>query len=246
MTQRRTLALSMTLLLLAALPAASTTTITFSGTAHGEVVDTDFAGQGLASIVVTNIGGGPNLGITFDTTETGTMDPDLEDPWSGGNLPSNTLLGNILVIQENATGCGDDVCDVPDDEGTRPAGSIELIFSQPVTTFGFDLIDVEGTSGPDDENGSIVFHDGLSTFTITWDDFESGGAFEVAGLVFGNNHINRIPEISPGDVGLTKFDKVVINMGGSGGIDNLIIPEPATALLVALGCAGFAVARRRA
>ena len=109
--------------------------------------------------------------------------------------------------------------------------------------FGFDLIDVEDTTN---ENGSIVFHDGLSTFTITWDDYESGGAFEVAGLVFGDNFINRIPEITPGDVGLTKFDKVVINMGGSGGIDNLVIPEPATALLLALGCAGFGILRRRA
>ena len=216
--------------------------IDFEGTAHGEVVDTDFAASGLVLITTTNIGGGPDLGITFDTNETGTMDPDLEDPWSLGNI-SGLDLGNILVIQENSTGCGDDICDVPDDEGSRPAGSFEFLFNTPITFFGFDLIDVDGTGV---ENGSITFFDGLSSFTIDWSDFEAGGAFEVAGLVFGDNSANRIPEITAGDVGLTQFDRIVIDMAGSGGIDNLVIPEPGTAALLGLGCLGLAFARRRA
>ena len=235
------------LLALAPGAAAATTTITFSefGLVNGEVVDTDFASLGLDSITTTNIGGGPNLGIIFDSMTPSFDDGDLEGPpWTVGNLAPSTSLGNILIIQENSTGCGDDVCDVPDDEGTRPAGSFDLSFaSAPITSFGFDLIDVEGTTA---ENGSIVFHDGLATFTITFDDLELGGAFAVAGLVFGNNSANRIPEITAASVGLSQFDRVVINMGGSGGIDNLVIPEPGTGLLVIAGGAlGLALRRRR-
>ena len=82
-----------------------------------------------------------------------------------------------------------------------------------------ELDGLEGT-GPLQEDGSIVFHDGGSSFTILWSDLELGGAFAVPGLVFGNNSANRIPEITAASVGLTQFDRIVINMGGSGGIDN--------------------------
>ena len=227
--------------------AVATTTITFSefGVVHGEVVDTDFASLGLDSIITTNIGGGPDLGVVFDSLLMGTNDGDLEGPpWNVGNLAPNTVLGNILIIQENSSGCGDDVCDVPDDEGSRPAGSFDLSFATtPITSFGFDIVDVEDTTA---ENGSIVFYDGAASFTISFDELEVGGAFEVAGLVFGNNSANRIPEITAASLGLSQFDRIVINMGGSGGIDNLVIPEPGTGLLVLMGGAlGLAVRRRR-
>lgn len=232
------------LLTLAPGVASATTTITFSGLANGEIVDVDFAGLGLDSITTTNTGGGPDFGIIFDSTVPSFDDGDLEGPpWSVGNLAPATVLGNILIIQENSTGCGDDICDIPDDEASRPAGDFDLSFATtPITSFGWDMVDVENTF---DENGSIVFHDGLSTFTITWDDLELGGAFAVAGLVFGNNSANRIPEITAASVGLSQFDRIVINMGGSGGIDNLVIPEPGTGLLVLAGGVLGLIARRR-
>ena len=228
---------------------ASATTVTFDADAslvHGRVVDSDFAGQGITSITTTNIGGGPSLGVIYDSDFGGpTTDPDPLNPWAGRNIAGATDNGNLLIIQENSTGCGDDICNDPDDEGSRPAGSFDILFALPQASFGFDLLDVEDTTN---ENGSIVFYDGLSTFSISWSDFEagSGSAFEVAGMVFGNNFGNRIPEITAGDVGLTKFDRVVINMGGSGAIDNLVFtPEPGTVLLIVGGLALLAARTRR-
>ena len=47
--------------------------------------------------------------------------------------------------------------------------------------------------------------------------------------------------------GIEGIDKVVIELGGSGAIDNLTfshVPEPSTLLLSALGLAGLGAARR--
>ncbi len=230
-------------------------TITFDeparGFVHGSVVNTQYAADTvLASISVTNLGGGEDLAVVFDTTFGGsTSDGDLlGPPWNGGNLPSNTDLGNALIIQENGAGCGTGVCSNPDDEGSRPAGVIELVFSAPVLAFGFDLIDVESRTA---EDGAVVFHDGLASFTIAWADFEAGGAFD-RGLAYGNNSANRIAPVSAADVGLTGFDRIEIRMGGSGAIDNLYYdtptppaPEPAFLSWLALGLLGAAAARAR-
>lgn len=227
---------------------ALATLVTFDepGLVHGTVVDTDFVALGITSITTTNIGGGPDLGVIFDSDFAGsTSDSDLLNPWAGGNLMGVTTNGNLLIIQENSTGCGDDVCDNPDDEAGRPAGDFDIIFAQPQLSFGFDLFDVDNSTA---EDGNIVFYDGGSTFTIEWVDFEagSGSPFEVAGMVFGDNFANRIPEIVPADVGLTQFDRIVINMGGSGAIDNLLfVPEPATGVLVLGGLALLGATRRR-
>ncbi|MEE8474748.1 MAG: hypothetical protein V3T01_05315, partial [Myxococcota bacterium] len=134
--------------------------IDFDSLQHGEIVDTDFVMSFGVEISAENVGGGPDLAVGFDTTETGTRDPDLEaDPfWSGGNIQYEAL-GIILIIQENDFGCGDDICDYPDDEGSRPAGQFIFDFEAlgvPISEFGFDLIDVEGV-GSHQENGAVVF-----------------------------------------------------------------------------------------
>jgi len=228
--------------------AALATTVDFEGASlvHGRVVDTDFAAQGIASITASNVGGGPDLAVIFDSDFAGgTTDPDLLNPWSGGNLGGTSDSGNLLIIQENSTGCGDDICNDPDDEGSRPAGTLDIVFNTPVVTFGFDLFDVESTSL---ENGSITFFDGASSFTIDWSDFEagSGSVFEVAGVVYADNFGNRIPEIAAASVGLTQFDRVLISMGGSGALDNFVFtPEPAVSWLLLGGFGAYLVGRRR-
>jgi hypothetical protein len=223
---------------------AVTTVITFDelarGFVHGSVVDTDYAGDAgptLTSIHVDNLAGGPDLAVTFDSGYPGaTTDPDLLGPgWSGGNLPGDTLLGNILIAQENATGCGDDVCDDPDDEGARPAADITLAISTPVELFGLDVIDIESSGA---ERGHLELFEGATSVVIDWMEFEAGGAYDQA-VVFGNNSLNRIV-LSAGQVGLGAIDKVVVRMGGSGGLDNIVLstpggaaPEPGLALWLA-------------
>lgn len=225
---------------------ASAVTINFDeigSLTHGSIINTQFAPFGIDSITVTNIGGGPDLGVIFDTGFGGsTSDEDLLTPFDGGNL-AGMEIGQALIIQENTTGCGDGVCNNPDDEGSRPAGNFDIAFTTSVLSFGFDIVDVDSTTA---ELGNVMFFDGASSVTIQWTDFEAGGAFAVPGLVFANNFANRIPEITAAELGLSQFDRIVINMGGSGAVDTftfLPIPEPTTAILFGLGLAALATRR---
>jgi hypothetical protein len=228
---------------LAAQGASALTIVTFEGLSHGRIVDTDFAAQGISQIITNNPNRSFDFGVIFDTTRTGTADPDLEDAWNGGNLASATVLGNILIIQENNTGCGDDVCNSPDDEGNRPGGSFDIRLSSAISGFGFDLIDVESETV---EGGAITFYDGANSVTRTWVQLMAADP----SIVWGDNYANRIGVMQAASLGLTQFDRIVIALGGSGGIDNLVldddfppVPEPAGAALVGALLAGLAARR---
>ncbi|MDJ0787093.1 MAG: hypothetical protein QNK05_09835 [Myxococcota bacterium] len=248
----RILPLLSILLLLTGASAGAVPVITFDELplANGQVVDTDFAGlpgPTIANIIASNVGGGPDLAVLFDSLATGTRDPDLEGPnWAVGNTDLTQSLGNLLILQENSTGCGDDVCDLPDDEGSRAAGVLELVLSEAVLSFGIDLIDIED-SGPS-EPGSFTFFDdaGASQVTVSWSELEAGGAFD-QGAVFGNNSLNRIAPITAASLGLSGIDRVAINLGGSGAIDNVVlgVNEPATLALLASGVSGLLWMGRR-
>ncbi len=224
-------------------PAALSQTVTFTGLQHGEIITNQF--DPFFTITVDNFSG-PDIGAAFDTTQTGTADPDLEDPWSGGNLAANTVLGNVLIIAENDTDANNDgILDNPDDEAGRPAGTITIDFAQDISEFGFDVVDIEGTV----EQSSIEFWlNGVQVGgDIQFDEFESGGLFD-SGVIFGDNHANRVFPITAASLGGTAFDRVVFNVGGSGAFDNFVIPgsnfpSPGTAAL--LGMAGLVGARRR-
>ncbi|QDU70244.1 hypothetical protein [Mucisphaera calidilacus] len=238
----------------AALAAATTaaqasTVITFSefGLGHGDVVTNQYAGVGLtvkANNASTSASNDP--AVIFDTTQTGTRDPDLEDPWSGGNIPANTVLGNALIIQEKNVSPG-----TPDDEGRRPAGTLVFDFSTPITSIGFDFIDFEGIEA---SNSWVVTLDQIvgssnKRVTIDFTDFtDTASAFYTPGIVFGNNTANTIYPIDIADLqdlngGMTHIDKVTVHFGGSGAIDNLtytqIAPPPSVPTPAAFG-AGLA------
>jgi len=251
------LAATPALLVLCCAPSTYAESVNFEGLEHGRIVNTQFAAQGL-TISVDNIGGGPDLAIVFDSQETSTADPDLEGPtWSGGNLAPDTVLGNLLIIAENSSGSGDGIVDSPDDEGSSPAGSMTFDFAAPITEFGFDFIDVDDQS----DYEITFFSEGSAVATVEFDDFTtSGDPFFDSTVSFGDHTANRISPItvaalnSAFGLGLTAFDQVVVDFGGSGAIDNLNwvalsdqgspVPEPTSLALLAFGSA-LVLARTR-
>lgn len=214
---------------------ASQISIDFEGLVHGEVLNSQIAGVTISAV---NQGGGPDLAVAFDSNLSGTRDPDLEGPnWSGGNIVSGTDLGNLLILQENNIGTGDGVADRPDDEGSRPAGSITLAFDTAYSSFGFDLIDIEGTR-PSDEPGDLDLYLGDAlVYSVSFMDFLADPSVQ-----YGDNSANRISPLS----GFGLFDRAVFNLGGSGAIDNIVatVPAPAPLALLGLALVGFGVGSR--
>ena len=223
---------------------AGATVISFDdvGLVHGSLVSDQYPDLAISA---TNFTRGFHLAAAFDSNASGTRDSDLEAAdggppyWSGGNIPDQDL-GLMLIIQENDEGClADSICDNPDDEGRRAAGTITIEFTRfSVLEFGFDVVDVESFTA---ENGSVTLHDGASSATI-------GFASLLSAPQMGDNTANRIAPLLAAQIdGIEDIDKVVIELGGSGAIDNLTfshVPEPSTLLLSALGLAGLGAARR--
>jgi len=216
-------------------------TIDFNSLEHGRIVNTQYTSVGV-SISANNLARSFDLAVAFDTQRTGTADPDLEDAWDRGNIPANTLLGKILIIQENNTGIGDGIANSPDDEGSRPAGELIFNFSRPMTKFGTDIIDVESDVA---ESGGLKFYRNNNLLAyVTWANFlNPASSYYDPSIVLGDNSANRIAPIFASRFGVDGFDKVVVKMGGSGGVDNIVLPTPASAMLLA-GLVGLR--RRRA
>ena len=253
-------------------------TQTFNDLSHGQIVDNEFS-NGINGFTVSgaNIGGGPDLIVAFDTFEQNTADPDLEDPFNLGNANTSEIFRDLqdpnnsnsnvsrffdaLIIQENGQEDPDRpgfIDSDPDDEGTRPAGTIQLDFESPISRFGFDLLDVENVG----EEFNLVFSNGdevLATVPFeefVTDDETTSGLFFDDTIEFGNNSANRIVPITSsrlraftGDDTIESFDQIAINLGGSGAVDNIrfetFVPEPTSAMSWLMLCAAFVGFRRR-
>jgi len=253
--------------------AASVQVIDFEAYQHGEVLADSpttpspiFSAPGVSvTLTVDNNGNNDrptDLAVVFDTTLTSSADPDLHGPpntsWTGGNLAPDVQLGKVLIIQEHrsaddfddinndgALNVGDIVTDAPDDEGRRPAGLFSFYFSQPVESFGFDVVDVELNSESDKGYFAAVEDVDGTEVKIGFNEFLAGGAFEAgpAGdpkeVVFGgDNTANRIFDSLLTLDTLNAFDpafggsiaRVDLRLGGSGAIDNVrfSVPDPPT------------------
>jgi len=253
-------------------------TQTFNDLSHGQIVDNEFS-NGINGFTVSgaNIGGGPDLIVAFDTFEQNTADPDLEDPFNLGNANTSEIFRDLqdpnisgssisrffdaLIIQENGQEDPNNKGFIdanPDDEGTRPAGTIQLDFESPISRFGFDLLDVENVG----EEFNLVFSNGdevLATVPFeefVTDDETTSGLFFDDTIEFGNNSANRIVPITSsrlraftGDDTIESFDQIAINLGGSGAVDNIrfetFVPEPTSAMSWLMLCAAFVGFRRR-
>ncbi|MDT7043602.1 PEP-CTERM sorting domain-containing protein [Candidatus Nitronereus thalassa] len=233
-------------------------TLDFESLLHGDVVRNQFASSGV-TVSVSN----PNesndmfdLGVIFNAdplAHPGISDDDLQGPnWSTGNLSTNTVLGNILIIQENLnnrplgsdyeTDSSGQVVKITDplkvdDEGRRPAGSIFFDFTSNITNFGFDLVDIEQVSA---DLGAVRFFSDSSSVTPIL-DIDLNTLLTANSAVVGNNSINRIAPIDL--TGLGAIRRAEVKFGGSGGLDNVTadaVPEPSTVLLMGSGLAGLA------
>ena len=216
---------------------AGAVTLDFDALSHGDVVSTQFAG---VSIVADNLNNDVDLAVAFDSripSDLGRMQDLIATPggppfWSGGNL-QDEALNILLVLQKNGAGCEDSVCDRPDDEGRRPAGSLGFVFDTPILSFGLDVVDIES---PDDEPGSLEFFHAGGSSSIDFLDLIAIGDF-------GNRTANRINPVDAEDLGLapgTSFTQVTIHLGGSGAVDNIrfaLVPEPGSAGLLGVGLA---------
>jgi len=216
--------------------------------ANGGIVDGGTGGVVGMTVSALNGGGGPDLGVAFDTTLGVTEDPDLQDPFT---VPTNTSLesdssitnpGNILIVQENSTGCGDGVCDSPDDEGGGP-NTFTFTFSDAVTLFSVDVFDVDGTPDKQKETVAFVLRDsaGASIFETT--NLGTGGDNTAARVEFGTGIMNVAAlEATFSSSGALSNIKGEVP---SNGTPPTSVSAPGSLALLALGLAGAAASRRR-
>lgn len=219
------------------LPYANADVIDFDDLAYGTIVDSEYAS--LVDISVVNRGGGPDLGVVFDTTamEPSGNDFDLVGPFDTHNplLSNGFVAGNVLIIQEHSYSCDADTCANPDDEGSRPAGIFYFDFNTVITLESIDFFDVETAENGTTDNNAIRLFDVDNNEIMPGSFFtpDTGGDNMWDQLVFNVEGVKRIE----------------LNLGGSGAIDNIsftVVPVPAAVWLFGSGLIGLiALARRK-
>ncbi len=221
-----------------------------TSTTHGLVVGNQWSAAPFnLSITADNFNRSADTAALFDANFAGsTTDGDLTGPpWTGGgNLAPSADLKRMLYIHESNTQYneGDIIAD-PDDEGARPAGKLIFDFSSPITSFGFDLVDVEGVTeiyGPSelDSNGDplpgatptgffasfFASGDAVPLATVGFNELiDSLSPFYDPTISFGDNSANRIQPFTLQSLGLNNvagFSRVEIGLGGSAAVDNLV------------------------
>lgn len=218
----------------------------FNALVHGEIIADQF--EPALTITGTNPNRAFDIVAAFDTERIATTaDPDLQGPpWLGGNLAvseTEVAIGRALIIAQNNRDIDHDgVLDAPNDEASRPAGTIDLAFASAMPCFGFDIVDIEGVML---EGSALDFYlGGMLLGSVDFTEFvDPLSAYYDPTVQFGDRTANRIRPILAADFGALGFDRVVINVGGSSAYDTFVVPAPASALLFGAGALG--VLRRR-
>lgn len=210
----------------------------FNTLQHGEIITNQF--EPALTITGTNPNRAFDIIAGFDTQFLGsTADPDLQGPpWSGGNLAVSNdavAIGTALIIaQNNRDNNNDGILDAPNDEGSNPAGTIDLAFATPISHFGFDFVDIEGAMM---EGSSLDFYlNGFLLGSVAFSEFITmGSQYYDPTVQFGDHTANRIQPIPADNFMAIGFDRVVINAGGSSAYDTFVVPTPASGLLAGAG-----------
>jgi len=219
------------------LPAQASTlsaVLDFEGFLAGQIIDDEYAvspppGSNLSAV---NLSSGPNVAIIFDTAAPTGGDIDLAAPFDSMNpaLPDNYDPGNVLIIQErNNCDLIAGFCSIPDDEGTSPAGEIEILFNSPIILTSIDFFDIEFNENANDPDSQIRLFDASDNEILANTFFVPNTS--------GDNMWDQLVFDVPG------VKRVLIELNGSGAIDNVayVVPVPAAAWLFcsALGMLGW-------
>ena len=233
--------------LLLAASAAQADVLDFEGFANGQIMDTEY--QPLVTITGTNndnSAGVPDYAVVFDSRLNPTSDSDLQDPFTSNNpnLPGPFRPGNILIIQENSAGCGDGICDNPDDEGSRfsnkATGIISFQFNQAIQLLSLDFFDVETAEDGRTPNNRIRLFDtnNVEVLANTYYTPDTGGDNLWDQVLFDVSLHSELRNIG----------RVDVYLAGSGAIDNLkynVVPVPAAFWLFGTALIGFIGFSRR-
>jgi hypothetical protein len=232
--------------------AADAGIIDFNGYPAGTIMDGEYAAAGVAVRADNARSTAFNIATLFNAAGTSGLDADLQGPWDLGNIAPGGPGGNVLIVQDQRSRTiANGRITRPNDEGSRPAGSLFFTFATPIKEFGFDLLDIEGPAEFNGNSGFFATFFGAGTpVKVGFDQFIAAGPYYRAGVVYGNNSANRIAPITAQQLGIPDgFTMVEINLGGSGGIDNInyqnvpAVPEPAMIGILAAGLLAIRRAR---
>ena len=231
--------------------ASAVTTLTFENLANGEAGPYTYVTvDGTVNITADVPPPGNHLGLA-------AFDSDPAGPNAAGGDPDLLVdTGMILILQNNnlPNKTGNNF-DTPDDD--ENGGMFGFTFSTPSTLQSVDLIDINGGGQmttvtltdtalntrtydvPDEWTGDIDQGDvGIGTLDLTTLLSQAG--------VGPGNPLATVSEDAGFDASLVQ--SLEINFMGSAGLDNLsFVPEPSTALMLAMGLIGLAAngSRRR-
>lgn len=200
---------------------AQAAVIDFEDFDHGDAVNSVSAGGVNATVTVVNPRRSIDQALAFDTSLTGTRDPDLEAPFSGPVANP----GKVLIIAENSR--------VPDDEAF--GGTITFLFDRLVDFTSFAAFDAFDNVGP------LV----VSADTGQTQSFDTGSGDRASDLFTDLNFVG-ISELTFSLPGSGAIDDLTFEISEFGGETPAPIPVPAALPLMLAGLGGLAwVGRRR-
>jgi hypothetical protein len=232
--------------------------IDFDGLQKGEILNTQYLLSDGVTFSATNLGGGPDLAVIFDTADPvpttiiGDRNGDADQgyPFAEGNMQQHNPH-KIAVIAENdvddwtlgtEAGPSDGLIDVPDDE--EDGGIFSVMWDSAIKDVRLVTLDME-----EDADGYMfeLYLNSIMVFSASLADCMSYDA----SIVSADHCINQMPWMS--DMGNTaEFDELRIvspdyEPSGSFGIDEIQwqVPEPVTLSLMSMGLGIIAYKRKR-